>query len=56
MVLFLDLLHVFLVLNLQLMEVYELELVAHLLLLCDLVGRFDYLSGKCGLFVLVFFD
>ena len=38
------------------MEVYELELVAHLLLLCDLVGSLDDLCGEGGLFVLVFLD
>lgn len=38
------------------MEVYELELVAHFLLLCDLVGCLDDLSGEGGFFVLVFLD
>ena len=38
------------------MEVYKLELVAHLFLLCDLVGSLDDLCGEGGLFVLVFLD
>ena len=44
LVLLLNLLHVFLVFDLQLVEIDELELVAHLLLLRDLVGSLDYLG------------
>jgi hypothetical protein len=56
LILLFDLLHVLLVLDLQLVEVDELELVAHFFLLCYLVGSLDDLSRKSGLFVLVFLN
>lgn len=48
-----DLFHVFLVLDLQLVEVNELQFVSHLLLLSDLVSCLHDLRGKSGLLVFV---
>lgn len=56
LVLLLDFLYVFLVLDLQLMEVDKLELIAHLLLLRDLVAGLDDLGRQGLLLAFVFLN
>lgn len=51
-----DLLDIFFVLNLQLMEVNELEFIAHLLFLRNQVGCFSDLCSQWALFVLILFN